>query len=66
LPDYAMEFIACRTAIRKECILLLAIGRSRQSPILRRYTDRGILDLITRELWILKFSCEILTIVFLE
>jgi hypothetical protein len=57
LPDYAMEFIACRTAIRKECILLLAIGRSHRSPILRRYTDRGILGLIARTLWMLRWEC---------
>lgn len=57
LPDYALEFVEHKSALRKSCILLLAIGRSRQSPILRRYTDRGILGLIARELWMLRFSC---------
>jgi hypothetical protein len=56
LPDYALEFVEHKSALRKSCILLLAIGRSRQSPILRRYTDRGILGLIARELWMLRFS----------
>ena len=55
-PHYVYAFKAHKQSIRTTCILLLALWKSGQSPLLRTYTDRNTMLMVVRSLWALRFD----------